>query len=388
MRILVLTKRHYMGKDLLEDRFGRFRELPLELARLGHKIKGIAISYRQRSEGTFLDCDPSGHAEVIWHSFNLTNGFTPCFQQLFNRTIGIAREFDPELIWACSDAYHAIFGAWLAARVNTRCVIDLYDNFEAFTATKFPAVSSLFRRAIRQVPGVTCFSQRMADHVTRTYRRKKPIVVIESAVDKTLFRSQNQKECRQRLKLPDEAPIIGTAGALHSSRGIDTLFQAYDILAAENSNLHLALAGPRERGVQIPNGPRIHDFGTLPHHEIPCFNNSLNVAVVCYRRSAQGDFSFPQKAYEIISCRVPIIAAAVGTMNEVLRTYPSCLYEPEDATSLANAARKQLQSRIIVDNDVPSWADSAKQLEHFFERISQGNIRSVGGELSADEVSR
>jgi glycosyltransferase involved in cell wall biosynthesis len=85
---------------------------------------------------------------------------------------------------------------------------------------------------------------------------------------------------------------------------------------------------------------------------------------VCYRRSAQGDFSFPQKAYEIISCRVPIIAAAVGTMNEVLRTYPSCLYEPEDATSLANAARKQLQSRIIVDNDVPSWADSAKQLEN------------------------
>jgi teichuronic acid biosynthesis glycosyltransferase TuaC len=40
MKILVLTKRQYMGKDLLDDRFGRFRELPLELARLGHEVIG------------------------------------------------------------------------------------------------------------------------------------------------------------------------------------------------------------------------------------------------------------------------------------------------------------------------------------------------------------
>ena len=32
MKILVLTKRQYMGKDLLDDRFGRFWEVPLELA--------------------------------------------------------------------------------------------------------------------------------------------------------------------------------------------------------------------------------------------------------------------------------------------------------------------------------------------------------------------
>ena len=50
MRILVLTKRQYMGKDLLDDRFGRFRELPLELARLGHQVHGLCLSYRARNE--------------------------------------------------------------------------------------------------------------------------------------------------------------------------------------------------------------------------------------------------------------------------------------------------------------------------------------------------
>ena len=56
-RILVLSKRQYMGKDLLNDRFGRFREIPLELARIGHKVTGICLSYRARSEGRIFDQD-------------------------------------------------------------------------------------------------------------------------------------------------------------------------------------------------------------------------------------------------------------------------------------------------------------------------------------------
>jgi hypothetical protein len=47
------------GKDLLDDGFGRFRELPLGLARLGRDVTGIAISYRRRKEGTVVDCELS-----------------------------------------------------------------------------------------------------------------------------------------------------------------------------------------------------------------------------------------------------------------------------------------------------------------------------------------
>ena len=36
MKILVLTKRQYMAKDLIDDHFGRFWEVPFELAALGH----------------------------------------------------------------------------------------------------------------------------------------------------------------------------------------------------------------------------------------------------------------------------------------------------------------------------------------------------------------
>jgi hypothetical protein len=115
----------------------------------------------------------------------------------------------------------------------------------------------------------------------------------------------------------------------------------------------------------------------LPHEKVPCFINALDLAVICYRASAQGEFSFPQKAYEIVACQIPFIAAAVGSMNEFMSEYPACLYEPENPESLAEVARRQLQNRTAVDTEVPSWADSASRLELFFKRILGGDLDNV-----------
>jgi glycosyltransferase involved in cell wall biosynthesis len=108
----------------------------------------------------------------------------------------------------------------------------------------------------------------------------------------------------------------------------------------------------------------------LPQEKVPAFINALDLAVICYRQSAQGQVSFPQKAYEIIACGVPLVAAAVGSMNELLQDYPDCLYEPENASSLAAALQRQLVNRIPVTLAVPSWTDSARQLSDFFHAIA------------------
>ncbi len=373
MKVLVLTKRQYMGKDLLDDRFGRFRELPLELARLGHRVNGLSLSYRPRPEGAFTDGDDSAGASVTWHSINLLNGFSLALGKYPRRAVALAREFQPDVIWACSDAYHAIFGSWLARHVRTRCVIDLYDAFQTFTASRFPGVLPLFRRAVNSAEGVSAFSKRLANQVARSYKRTKPTSVIENGIRRDLFYPQDRDECRRRLGLPERARIIGTAGALDKGRGVETLFKAFEVLSAEADDLHLALAGPRQRGLRIPTGGRVHDFKELPHATVPVLINALDLAVVCYRRSAQGEVSFPQKAYEILTCHVPLIAAAVGSMNELLAAYPQCLYEPENSDSLARAIESQLKARTVVNLPAPSWADSARQLADFFEKVVHGH---------------
>jgi teichuronic acid biosynthesis glycosyltransferase TuaC len=373
LKILVLTKRQYMGKDLLDDHFGRFRELPLELARLGHDVRGLCFSYHAKSEGKFVDRDGSSGAQVNWDSVNLFGRGLPRLKSYTTYARQLSREFQPDLIWACSDAYHAIFGSWLAKRVGARCVIDLYDNFESFSASRFPGVLPLFRRAVRAADGVTSFSQRLAEYVVQTYTRTKPTSIIENGARKDLFYPQDRNECRRQLGLPENVIVIGTAGALHSSRGIETLFKAFEQLSAEIGNIHLALAGPREHRMRIPMGPRVHDFKEISHENVPAFVNALDVAVVCYRSSLQGEFSFPQKAYEIIACRVPVVAAAVGSMNELFKDYRECLYEPENTASLADAVRRQLRQRTFIATPIPSWADSASRLQNFISEVLDSN---------------
>jgi teichuronic acid biosynthesis glycosyltransferase TuaC len=377
MKILVLTKRQYMGKDLLDDRFGRFWELPFELARLGHQVGGICLSYRPRKEGMMIDERPSTHGRVIWQSVNLTHLSFPRLFRYAGVAVDFAEKFKPDAIWACSDAYHAIIGAWLARRIRTRCIVDLYDNFEAFTASKMPLVIPLFRRAAREADGVTCFSVRLAKRVMQTYGRQKPTRVVESGVRKDLFYPLDRQECRRWLNLPENATIIGTAGALSRSRGIETLFRAFQLLGKEHSDIHLALAGAHDKGLRIPKDVNVHDLGTLPHEKIPVFIGALDVSVICYRHSAQGEYSFPQKAYEIIACRAPLVAAAVGSMNELLQNYPHCLYEPENPASLADAISRQLRAKTVIQGRVPSWADSAKLLSNFFAEVINRSSAAV-----------
>jgi len=369
MRILVLTKRQYSGYDLLDHRFGRLRELPLELARLGHGVTGVALSYRPLDEQVLIDGDPPGNSHVTWHSINLRNGLMPRLHLYAARVNDIAKEFNPDLIWACSDAYHAIFGTKLAEKLGVRCIVDLYDNFESFNATRLPGVLPLFKRAVKSAAGVTCISRSLADYVTRNYGRKGPILILQNSARTDLFFLRDRLGCRRQLGLPEQAMIIGTAGALDKTRGVHALYRAFERLLKKHQNLHLAIAGPRPRFSKIPPGPMVHDFKMLRLETVPVFLNALNVAVICNRDSSFGRYCFPQKAYEIIACRVPLVAAAVGSMNELLAEYPQCLYEPENANSLAQAIERQLETKTIVNLPAPSWAESAKGLEAFFQDV-------------------
>ncbi len=369
MKILVLTKRQYTGYDLLDHHFGRLRELPLGLSRLGHEIVGIALSYRMKNEGVIADGDPMENAPVTWHCVNFTGSFVPRPGRCMRFVTDTAAKFHPDLIWACSDAYHAIFGTVLAARLGVPCVVDLYDNFESFKATWLPGVLHRFKRAVRMADGVTCVSRSLADYIAINYRCKMPILILNNSARTDLFFPRDQSACRQQLRLPAGATIVGTAGAIGKSRGVSTLFRAFELLAKKNSTLNLAFAGPRSRFTSIPKGPKVHDLGTLRFDAVPLLFNALDVAVICNRDSAFGRYCFPQKAYEIIACRVPLVAADVGSIKELLGDYPQCRYEPDNVNNLAESIERQLETPSIVNVPAPSWAESAGKLETFFQSV-------------------
>lgn len=370
MRILTLTKRQYTSRDLLDDRFGRLRELPLSLAGLGHQVSGLCLSYRPKEENIVKDSDENGNT-VTWHSLNLKRIVPAGSSSYWKKIEQISYDFRPDLIWACSDAIHAIIGANVSRKLGTVLVIDLYDNFESFELTRFPGMTSVFRNSLRSADGIICVSKPLSRYVFETTSYKGPIEVIENAVPKGLFRPQKQSDCRQELGLPDDAYIVGTAGAISKSRGIEILFQAFEILAQERPDVRLALAGPCDRRLKLPVGDRFHYLGVLPPHKVSTFLCSLDISVICNRDSAFGRYCFPQKFFETVACRVPVVAAATGSMREMLDDKPQCLFKPENINDLAAMLRVQLVRPTVLNWHSPTWDELGLRLAEFLEKVER-----------------
>ena len=374
MRILVITKRQYMNKDLLDDRFGRFRELPLALVKRGHQVQGVCLSYSPRQEGIILDSWGNNSAQITWHSKTIGRLKVPGMVRFIKETVKITKNFKPDIIWATSDSIYGILGFWVAHYTNTRCVFDLYDNYESFASSRIPGILPLYSRAVRESDGLTCISEPLQERVFEKYNRTKPTLTLVNAVRKDIFYPRNKLICREQLGLPKNKKVIGTAGAIDNSRGISTLFEAFQYLVSEGEEIHLAIAGHCNRNIQLPSGPLVHYFGTIPLEEVPVLINSLDLGVICNRDSLFGRFCFPQKTYEILTCGVPLVAASIGTLKKKFKNHPECLFIWNNPRDLARAIKNQFDNPILPNIQVPSWDDLGEQLEMFFFRILEGNF--------------
>ena len=368
MRVVVLTKRQYTNRDVIDDRYGRLWEIPFGLAREGHTVTCVSLSYRKKSAGPEVYEDAQGHT-VRWISVNL--GVFAIFGILKYLYVAnkIIREQSPDVIWSCSDTIYNVVGYYFSKIYKCRSIADLYDNFESFASYRVPVLRTLFRKAVRESDGVSCVSECLHRHIVATYGRKKSTSVITNAVDMKIFRPMDKAECRNKLGLPQDIVLVGSAGAMNSHRGADMMFRANAGHPGELAGVHFAIAGYRPAGTPIPEADNIHDFGLLPFEDVPILLNSLDLAVVYNRKSRFGDFCFPQKFYEILACRIPIIAADVGEMSFLLESYPHLLYEDGNVESFVLATGQQLAHRELPDLDIPTWHDQALLLEQLMESV-------------------
>ena len=345
-----------MKMDLLDDRFGRFREIPLALGQMGHKVQGLCLSYSKRNEGYIKD------GPVIWKSINATRLKLPGLLRFIVEAQKLAKKSD--VIWACSDSFYGVIGCALGKIYKVPTIFDIYDNFGKFFVARLPVLKQLYHWAIRKSDAVTCLSKSFTNYVKDTFGNHIRVYPVEFAVRDDLFKPLNKKQCRKMFGLPENSLLVGTAGSLNKLRDVHLLLNAFSYLRKKYSNLNLALAGKKGRGFQIPQDSKIHNLGLLPFKKVPFFINALDVAVVCYADDDYGKYCFPQKTREFMACDVPLIAAEVGGLKELLYDHPEWLYIPGDSEDLARVLENRLSDRKTGYFPPPTWSNLAKRLEH------------------------
>lgn len=354
MRIAFLCKRRYMGKDVIADRYARLYEIPHQLARHGHTVYGFCLSYQGHDEGTWEHAVPQG--KLVWESRSLGALVLPrllAYPRWLERRL---REFAPDLIIGASDIPQVALGAWVAKKLDVPYAADLYDNFESFGQARIPGFVGALRRAVRSAALVTTTSEPLKRLVMEAYGAKGEIIAMPSTVDKTIFWPLERAASRRALGLPPEARLVGTAGGLHRDKGVDALYAAWPRIAAEHPDAELVLAGPIDKAFPPPTGPRVHYLGMLPHARTAELFSALDVGVIYLRDTAFGRYCFPQKAYEMMACGLPIAAARVGVMTHLLEGAPDALYRPDDAADLARAVSTQLERPSRPAVPIDDWA--------------------------------
>lgn len=362
MRIAYLCKRRYMSKDVILDRYARLYEIPSQLARLGHTVEGFCLDYLDAcEEGRWAHAVPAG--SLHWESCSAGLLRLPALLNYPRRMLRRLRAFAPDIVIGASDIPHVALAAWLARRLELPFVADLYDNFEGFGQARIPGFVTALRQAVRGAALVTTTSESLKELVVNTYHARGKVIALPSTVDKTLFRPLDRWACRRSLDLPEHARLIGTAGGLLRSRGIDTLYEAWKVVASQRPDVHLVLAGPVDARLALPSGARVHYLGQLPHSRTAELFSALDVGVIYLRDTPFGHYCFPQKAYEMLACNLPVVAANIGAMKGLFQSAPSSLYQADDAGSLAQSLLGQLDRPVRADVAICDWEQLIGALE-------------------------
>jgi teichuronic acid biosynthesis glycosyltransferase TuaC len=367
MRITFICKRRYMGKDVIDDRYARLYEFPLQLARLGHDVVVECLGYQGQGDGEWEHDGTPGR--LRFRSHGVRAPWLPAILGMPRRLLRSLRAFSPDLVIGGSDIPSIVLAAWLARRITRPLVVDLYDNFEAFGQARIPGMVTALRHATRQARLVTTTSEALARYVREAYAVRGDVVAMPSTIDACVFHPRDRAEARRELGLPADAWLIGTAGGLHKAKGIGELYAAWDRLASDE-RLHLVLAGPTDGSIPTPTGPRVHYLGQLAHDRVATFFSALDVATVCVLDTPFGRYCFPQKAYEILATGTPVVASDVGAMHDLLAAHPTLLYAPGDAASLAERVRTQLESPVSVDITILDWKAVIASIEPRMRRLT------------------
>lgn len=331
-KILLLCKRHYTGKDLISDKFGRLFHLPAQLSRNGFRVCVVAADYKNRTS------EKKESAGVCFFSFPFPILGLVRFLKLFRQTV---RQFSPDLIMASSDSHFGMLGRITAKQYRIPFVFDVYDDYRVFGTNRLPLMKTFFNRSVKKADLVVCASQPLRDKLVKANRN---VIVIENGVDNQLFCPRPGPDCRKKLGIAADKTVIGYFGAIAKNRGVETLISAVQILRHRLPNVCLLIAGKNDLGLSFDRS-YVDYRGTVDQKTVSLLINACDVAVIPYLPDPQVNMSNPCKLAEYLACEVPVVATRVSDLEQLLGNISEALCGPGDAEDLARAIRWQLKNR-------------------------------------------
>jgi len=274
-----------------------------------------------------------------------------------------ALKFNPDIVHA-----NDLSTLGLGVKIKKKCRSKLiYDSHELETDRnlKLSFVQKLTRnyiekKCIKYADRVITVSESIANHLSKLYSIKKPIVIYNTPNFKRLKKNPLIKECifNKYLKDISNVNIILYIGLITFNRGLENLVSSFDKFLQEpinNKTNHLFIIGPMSEAFRSSNldffdlcrnNNNIHVLPPVPQIDIPIVLKNANISVIPIQNCCKSyDFCLPNKLFESLFSYLPVATSNLFELSMFIKKY-KCgeLFNPTDLEDIAKKITKILLS--------------------------------------------
>lgn len=296
-------------------------------------------------------------------------------------------------------AHWVVPNALIAASVRSGLplVVGLHGS-DVFLAEK-PPVRPLVRWALARASRLTGCSPELVERVCALGFDPQRADVIPYGVDSAVFSPDRQRRgiWRQRLGIPEAAPVVVSVGRMATKKGYQVLFAGLDSLFARCPELHLVLAGAGDRlevfrAQSAPWGGRVHLPGAVLRDTLPDMYRAADIFVLPAVHDPKGNVDgLPNVILEAMASGLPVVSTAIsgiplaitdathgrlvaeGDTDALIEALVALVEAPEQARLLGRAGRAKARQAL-------SWDAVASRYRQVYERALEIGVRrsSVG----------
>jgi len=225
-------------------------------------------------------------------------------------------------------------------------VVTVHDLGYRYEPDAHPLLQRLYleigtKRSVQQARRVIAISQATADDLTRFYRiPPERIAVVPHGVDEQFYPRSPEECARVRHRYGLHKPFLLHVGTLQPRKNLVRLLHAFALLAQEDQDLELVLAGKRgwlastidAALAASPVRHRIRLLGHVAESDLPALYSAAEVFVF---PSLYEGFGLP--VLEAFACGTPVVASRRGALAEVAGPAVTC--DPSSVADIARAIR-------------------------------------------------
>lgn len=260
----------------------------------------------------------------------------------------------PDFIYERASLY-ATAGVSLANELNVPLIIELNAPLaleqSAYRSTGLGELAAQAERwSLSRADVVLAVSAPLRDYVVSMGVGPERVQVIPNGVDHMIFKpAPPDPGVKARWSL-NNGPVLGFVGGLRPWHDVMVLPTLLARLVPRHPDLRLVIAGDGPLRGELERSLREQGLikkvvftGLVPHEEIADLIRQFDVALAPYSQLDHFFYYSPLKIFEYMACGIPMVAAGLGQISEVVQDgLTGLLYPPGSLDRLTEACERLL----------------------------------------------